>query len=160
MNIQNKYNISVLSFKIWNSKTKKEVYSIPFNGMYYGEYTDVECVINLPPTSLLDNIHRLYFYLSITDTNSFNSDKPLFTLQELETKVDQIPSSRLLRLNFSLAIPAFTGRDKPIDIDLSAVLLSLSASTIPVNTEGFDQALTDGNFFNTIIPCEGSINGQ
>lgn len=158
MNIQNRYNISVLSFKVWNSNTKKQVYSIPFNGQNYGEYTEAECIISLPPTSLLDNIHRLYFYSSIIDTNKFDINSSFLTLQELETKVNQIPSSGLLRLNFDLSIPAFVREDG--SSNLSSALLSLSASTTPVNTEGFDKALNDGNFFNTIIPCEDSIDGQ
>ena len=150
MTIQNKYNVSVISFKLTDS-SGKQIYTLPFN-TNKKEYNkvDSECVVYLPNNFIenFPNAEKVFFHLSTYEKISFDSG---LLYQETAISVKELPANRLLKLNFNMNFPS---EFKPYKL----VGYSFSVS----DKDALHQDTNDENkgvFFNTVVPSEVINNG-
>lgn len=150
MTIQNKYNVSVISFKLTDS-SGKQIYTLPFN-TNKKEYNkvDSECVVYLPNNFIenFPNAEKVFFHLSTYEKISFDSG---LLYQETAISVKELPANRLLKLNFNMNFPS---EFKPYKL----VGYSFSVSDKDALHQDTDDE-NKGVFFNTVVPSEVINNG-
>ena len=151
MTIQNKYNVSVISFKLTDS-SGKQIYTLPFN-TNKKEYNkvDSECVVYLPNNFIenFPNSEKVFFHLSTYEKISFDSG---LLYQETAISVKELPANRLLKLNFNMNFPS---EFKPYKL----VGYSFSVSDKDAMHQVTDEDENEGVFFDTVIPSEVIDNG-
>lgn len=144
MDVKNKYNVSVISFKMTDS-SGEQIYMLPFKN---NEYTSVEskCVVYLPNDFMTNfsNAKKIFFHLSTYE--KLNFDCPLL-YQETAISANNIPKNGLLRLNFNMNFPSDS---KPYK--LVGYRFSVSDKDLRHQVSDIDE--NEGVFFDTIIPSE------
>lgn len=162
MEIKNKYDISIISFKIMDS-SGKQIYMLPIKGSKY-EVVSCECIVYLPDNfkNYFSNDERVYFHLFTYEKTSF--DRPLL-YQESDILVKDLPENGLLRLTFKMNFPSalveVRSDDKHIQLQFQPYKLvgyrfSVSANdlTHPADDEN------ESTFFDTVIPSEVIDNAK
>lgn len=152
MIIQNKYNVSVISFKLTDS-SGEQIYNLPFN-TNKKEYNkvDSECVVYLPDSfkNHFSNIEKIFFHLSTYEKREFES---ALLYQETAISTRDLPQDGLLKLNFSMNFPS---EFKPYKL----VGYRFSVSAKDVMNQKTDADENEGVFFDTVIPSEVINDGK
>ena len=152
MIIQNKYNVSVISFKLTDS-SGEQIYNLPFN-TNKKEYNkvDSECIVYLPDSfkNHFSNIEKIFFHLSTYEKREFES---ALLYQETAISTRDLPQDGLLKLNFSMNFPS---EFKPYKL----VGYRFSVSAKDVMNQKTDADENEGVFFDTVIPSEVINDGK
>lgn len=162
MEVKNKYNISIISFKIMDS-SKKQIYMLPIKN---NEYEDVscECVVYLPDDfkNYFSNNEKVYFHLFTYEKTSF--DRPLL-YQESDILVKDLPTNGLLKLTFKMNFPSALIQVPSDDnhIQLQFKPYKLVGYRFSVSANDLTHSADDENestFFDTVIPSEVIDNAK
>lgn len=150
MEIQNKYNIHLVSFNLKNSD-EQNIYKYTIKGDTPDEIK-LNCSVYLDPgfKNKTVDYSTYYFYLSIRSITNSN-DSPI-QYQMLQLDRAKLLKNQFVRLNFSFFAPLQLTDDLISTEQMVGIQLSCSMASI--SNPNFYTEFDEGLFLDTAIPVE------